>query len=44
MLTPHCVMGKQHMVAIKGKSTKKTDLLEQVYSDVCGPTREQSLG
>ena len=40
----HRVVGKQHRVTFHSSSKKKTDLLEQVYSDVCGPMREKTLG
>lgn len=43
MIVP-TVVGKQHRVTFQSSSKKKTGLLEQVYSDVCGPMREKTLG
>ena len=39
-----CVFGKQHRVSFSKPSTKKENLLELVYSDVCGPMEVESLG
>lgn len=34
----HCLIGKQHRVAfVKNYNKKETDILDLVYSDVCGP-------
>ena len=40
----YCLLGKQHRVSFSSKSTKKSKILELVYSDVCGPIEVESLG
>ena len=40
----YCLLGKQHRVSFSSKSTKKSEILELVYSDVCGPIEVESLG
>ena len=40
----HCLFGKQHRVSFNFTSTKKSELLSLVYSDVCGPLEVNSLG
>ena len=35
----YCLLGKQHRVSFSSKSTKKSEILELVYYDVCGPKR-----
>ena len=33
----YCLLGKKNRVSFSSKSTKKSDILELIYSDVCGP-------
>ena len=33
----YCLLGKQHRVSFSSKSAKKSEILELVYYDVCGP-------
>ena len=40
----YCLLGKQHRVSFRRKSTKKSEILELVYFDVCGPIEVESLG
>nr|XP_048325991.1 disease resistance protein At4g27190-like [Ziziphus jujuba var. spinosa] len=40
----HCLYGKQHRVSFKTFSTRRSELLSLVHSDVCGPLEEKSLG
>ena len=40
----YCLLGKQHRVSFNCKSTKKLEILELVYSDVCGPIEVEILG
>ncbi|KAM1487717.1 hypothetical protein ACFX2I_001756 [Malus domestica] len=40
----HCLFGKQRRVSFSVPSTKKGNLLDLVYSDVCGPMEVESLG
>ena len=40
----HCLFGKQHRVSFSNTSAKKSNLLDLVYSDVCGPMDVESLG
>ena len=40
----YCLLGKQHRVSFSSKSTKKSKILELVYSDVCVPIKVESLG
>ena len=40
----YCLFGKQHKVSFRKSSTRKTDVLDLVYSDVCGPIELESLG
>ena len=39
----YCLLGKQHKVSFSNKSTKKLEILEIVYYDVCGPIQVESL-
>ena len=40
----YCLFGKQHKVSFQENSTRKIEILELVYSDVCGPMEVDSLG
>lgn len=41
----HCLAGKQHRVSFKSHPpSRKSDLLELVHSDVCGPMKVRSRG
>lgn len=40
----HCLFGKQHRVSFTFSSTRKSELLSLVHSDICGPMEEKSLG
>ena len=40
----YCLFGKHHRVSFSKVSKKKTNALELVYSDVCGPMEVESLG
>ena len=40
----YCLFGKQHKVSFRRLSTRKTNVLDFVYSDVCGPIEVESLG
>lgn len=41
----HCLAGKQRRVSFKSRPpSKKSDLLELVHSDVCGPIKPLTLG
>ena len=40
----HCLFGKQHRVSFNCTSTKRSELLSLVHSDVCGPLEVSSLG
>ena len=40
----YCLLGKQHRVSFSSKSTKKSEILELVYSDVYGPIKVKSIG
>ena len=40
----YSLLGKQHGVSFSSKSTKKSGVLELVYSNVCGPIEVESLG
>ena len=40
----YCLFGKQHRVSFRRSSTRKTNVLDFVYSDVCGPIEVESLG
>ncbi|CAH9074170.1 unnamed protein product [Cuscuta europaea] len=40
----HCLFGKQHRVSFSSTSTKRTELLSLVHSDVCGPFEVESIG
>lgn len=37
-------MGKQHRVSFKKSTQTKKEVLELVYSDVCGPMKVKKLG
>ena len=39
-----CLFGKQHRVSFNIPSTRKPNILDFVYSDVCGPTDVKTLG
>lgn len=43
-LCNHCLFGKQHRVSFNFTSTKRSELLSLVHSDVCGPMEVESLG
>ena len=38
------LVGKQHKVSFSSRSTKKLEILELLYSDVCGLIEVESLG
>ncbi|CAH9062481.1 unnamed protein product [Cuscuta epithymum] len=40
----HCLFGKQHRVSFNSTSTKRSELLSLVHSDVCGPFEVESIG
>ena len=40
----YCLFGKQHRVSFCIPSTRKSNVLDLVYSDVCGPIGVESLG
>jgi hypothetical protein len=40
----YCLFGKQHRVSFSKKSERKHNVLDLVYSDVCGPFEVESLG
>ena len=40
----YCLFGKQHRVSFRRSSTRKSNVLDLVYSDVCGPIEVESLG
>ena len=40
----HCLFGKQHKVSFSFSSTRRSELLCLVHSDVCGPLEAKSLG
>ena len=39
-----CLFGKQHRVSFNIPSTRKPNVLDLVYSDVCGPIDVETLG
>ena len=39
----YCLVGKQHRVSCSSRSTKKLEIVELVYYDVCGPIEVESL-
>ena len=39
-----CLFGKQHRVSFNIPSTRKPNVLDRVYSDVCGPIDVETLG
>lgn len=42
---PHCLAGKQRRVSFKSSApTRKSEMLELIHSDVCGPMKTRSLG
>ena len=45
-LTPcdYCLFVKQHRVSISKTSKRKDNILDLIYSDVCGPIEVESLG
>ena len=40
----YCFFGKQHRVSFKTSSERKSNILDLVYSDVCGPLEIESIG
>jgi hypothetical protein len=40
----YCLFGKQHRVSFRRSSTRKSNVLDLVYSDVCGPIEVEYLG
>ncbi|KAL0404120.1 UNVERIFIED_CONTAM: Retrovirus-related Pol polyprotein from transposon TNT 1-94 [Sesamum radiatum] len=40
----HCLVGKQHRLSFNTTSTKRSELLSLIHSDVCGPMEVESLG
>jgi hypothetical protein len=40
----YCLFDKQHRVSFSQTSEKKHNVLDLVYSDVCGPFKVESLG
>uniref|UniRef100_A0A2N9FFW3 Integrase catalytic domain-containing protein n=1 Tax=Fagus sylvatica TaxID=28930 RepID=A0A2N9FFW3_FAGSY len=40
----YCLFGKQHRVSFRRSSTRKSNMLDLVYFDVCGPIEVESLG
>ena len=40
----YCLFGKHHRVSFHTSGKKKNNLLELVFSDVCGPIEVESLG
>ena len=40
----YCLFGKQHRVSFRRSSTRKTKVLDLVYSNVCGPIEAEFLG
>mgnify|MGYP003740606461 FL=1 len=40
----YCLFGKHHRVSFNTSSKRKTELLDLVYSDVCGPIEVESIG
>jgi hypothetical protein len=40
----YCLFGKQHRVSFRRSSTRKSNVLDLVYSDVCGPIEMEFLG
>ena len=40
----YCLFGKQHKVSFKTSSERKSNILDLVYSDVCGPMEIESIG
>ena len=39
-----CLFGKQHRVSFNIPSTRKPNVLDLVYPDVCGPINVKTLG
>ena len=40
----YCLFGKQHRISFRIPSTRKPNVLDLVYSNVCGPIDVESLG
>ena len=40
----YCLFGKQNRVSFHIPSTRKPNMLDLVYSDICGPIDVESLG
>ncbi|GAA0175662.1 hypothetical protein LIER_28792 [Lithospermum erythrorhizon] len=40
----HCIIGKQHRVTFNKSNTRKTKIMQMMYSDVCGPIKVKTLG
>ncbi|GMH21891.1 hypothetical protein Nepgr_023734 [Nepenthes gracilis] len=42
---PHCMAGKQRRVSFQGDaSSRRSEVLELIHTDVCGPLQERSFG
>ena len=39
----YCLLGKKHRISFNSKSIKKSERLELIYFDVCGPIEVESL-
>jgi len=40
----YCLFGKQHRVSFQTSFERKLNILDLVYSDVCGPMEIKSMG
>lgn len=40
----YCLFGKHHRVSFQKSSSRKSNILDLIYSDVCGPIEVESLG
>ena len=40
----HCLIGKHHRASFKKQAVRKSKVLDQVHSDVCGPMKTRTLG
>ena len=40
----YCLFGKQHRVSFQATNGKKSNILDLVYSDICGPMDVKSMG
>lgn len=43
-LYDYCLFGKQHRVSFSSSVKRKSELLERVHSDICGPIEVETLG